>query len=208
MEALVQAAGDIDIDYVSREDLDHRAKGQTHQGVILEADPLPCMDLDQWLHKHDATNQALVILDSIEDPQNFGAIVRSATACGASGVLFTERRAAPISPAALKAATGAMEYMDLIRVTNLARAMKQIQEAGFWIGGLDMAGDSELWDAPLTGKVAIVVGSEGRGMRRLVQEGCDFTMTIPIEGPITSLNASVSAAIALAEWKRQNRNTT
>ena len=101
-----------------------------------------------------------------------------------------------------------MEYMDLVRVTNLARAMKQIQEAGFWIGGLDMAGDSELWDAPLTGKVAIVVGSEGRGMRRLVQEGCDFTMTIPIEGPITSLNASVSAAIALAEWKRQNRNTT
>lgn len=205
MEELEEAAGAVEVIYCPRQDLNHKSNGQNHQGVILEAEPIPCLDLPDWLERHDADNQLLVILDSIEDPQNFGAIVRTATACGASGVLFAERRAAPLSSAALKAATGAMEYMDLVRVTNLARAMKQLKEGGFWIGGLDMHGDSTLWDANLTGKIALVVGSEGKGMRRLIQEGCDFTMNIPIDGPITSLNASVSTAIALAEWMRQTR---
>ncbi|HNT89685.1 MAG TPA: 23S rRNA (guanosine(2251)-2'-O)-methyltransferase RlmB, partial [Candidatus Hydrogenedentes bacterium] len=153
-----------------------------------------------------ATAESLfVALDGIEDPQNFGAIVRSASACGAGAVLFTKDRAAPISPAMVKAAAGAVEHVPLVRVTNLARAIEQMQQAGFWAAALDAAGDKLLWDVDLTGKTLLIIGGEGKGVRRLVRERCDHVVRIPISGLITSLNASVSAGIALAECLRQRR---
>jgi len=204
LEALAAAARGLQTVYCTRQELDRIARGGAHQGAILEAEPLPVIELKAALAA--ATAESLfVALDGIEDPQNFGAIVRSASACGAGAVLFTKDRAAPISPAMVKAAAGAVEHVPLVRVTNLARAIEQMQQAGFWAAALDAAGDKLLWDVDLTGKTLLIIGGEGKGVRRLVRERCDHVVRIPISGLITSLNASVSAGIALAECLRQRR---
>jgi 23S rRNA (guanosine2251-2'-O)-methyltransferase len=118
-------------------------------------------------------------------------------------VVFGKHRSAPISPVSVQSAAGAMEYIELVRATNLARTLDGLKEAGFWIAALDPEGDQLLWKADLTGRIAIVVGSEGKGIRRLVLESCDFRLRIPLQGAITSLNASVSASVALVECLRQ-----
>jgi 23S rRNA (guanosine2251-2'-O)-methyltransferase len=204
LEDILAAASGIEVDSRSRRDLDAMVDGETHQGVILEAEALPLHDLDAWLARlKDRPDAVAVLLDGIEDPHNLGAIVRSAAACGAAGVIFAKDRSAPLSSIAMKSAAGAMEHIDLVRVTNLARSIETMQSAGFWISALDAEGDQNLWDANLTGRTGIVIGSEGKGVRRLVAEKCDLLLRIPIEGPITSLNASVSAGIALTECLRQ-----
>ncbi|HNZ49262.1 MAG TPA: 23S rRNA (guanosine(2251)-2'-O)-methyltransferase RlmB [Candidatus Hydrogenedentes bacterium] len=189
--------------YADRHQLDQLAGGVLHQGVLLHAAPLPVLDLDDWLVRHDRPDCILLALDCIEDPQNFGAMVRSAAACGASGVLFQKDRAAPVSPAAVKAAAGGMEYVDLIQVTNLARSLGALQEAGFWTAALDGRADTTLWSSDLTGRITLVIGNEGAGVRRLVREKCDYRLAIPLPGEVASLNASVAAGIALAECMRQ-----
>ncbi len=199
------AAEHVPVETCSRADLDALAKGATHQGVVLEADPLPRVTLVEWLTWPIARDAVLVILDGVEDPHNFGAIVRSAAACGASAVMFGKDRSAPISPVSVKSAAGAMEYIDLIEVTNLVRAVEAVKKAGFWIAALDAKAEQVLWDTDLKGRVGLVIGSEGKGVRRLVAKNCDFHLRIPLTGAITSLNASVSAAIALAECLRQRR---
>ncbi len=205
LEEIAEAAKrqSIPIDQRSRRDLDRMSGDAVHQGVILEADSIPLLSLDAWLARQTEANSILVVLDGIEDPRNFGAIVRSASACGAAGVLFAKDRSAPVSSAAMKAATGAMEYIDLIQVTNLARALGDLKDAGYWAACFDASAEQSLWEANLTGKMALVIGSEGKGVRRLVRESCDLELKIPQSGPITSLNASVSAAIALYECLRQ-----
>lgn len=189
--------------YADRQRLDQLAGGVVHQGVVLHAEALPLLCLEEWLVHNDRPDCILLALDCIEDPQNFGAIVRSAAACGASGVLFQKDRAAPVSPASVKAAAGGMEYVDLIQVTNLSRSLQQLQEAGFWTAALDGEADTMLWDADLTGRIALVIGNEGAGVRRLVLKNSDFHLAIPLAGEVTSLNASVAAGIALAECLRQ-----
>ncbi len=201
------AAGGLSIQECARRDLDVLAEGAVHQGVVLEADPLPLHEPALWLARETSPNAIVVALDGVEDPHNFGAIVRSAAAFGAQAVLFAKDRAAPVSPASVKSAAGAMEYVDLIQATNLARALEQFQKAGFWAVALDADGSQSLWEADLGGRVVLVIGAEGTGLRRLVRERCDFLLRIPIAGPITSLNASVSAAVALAECVRQRART-
>ena len=125
--------------------------------------------------------------------------------CGALAVLFGKDRAAPLSPASVKSAAGAMEHIELVRATNLVRALDALKEAGFWTVALGARGRDDLWNTDLTGRVALVVGSEGHGIRRLVLAHCDLHLRIPLVGPMTSLNASVSAGIALAECLRQRR---
>ncbi|MCL4695408.1 MAG: 23S rRNA (guanosine(2251)-2'-O)-methyltransferase RlmB [Candidatus Hydrogenedentes bacterium] len=205
LEAIRAAAGPIPIEECARLDLDNLAKGAIHQGVVLEADPLPRVPLDRWLAGSIPADAVVIILDGIEDPHNFGAIVRSASACAASAVVFGKDRSAPLSSVAMKSAAGAMEYIDLIEVTNLVRAVEALKKSGFWIAGLDADAEQDLWDADLKGRIGLVVGSEGKGVRRLMTKHCDFHLRIPLTGPITSLNASVSAAIALAECVRQRR---
>lgn len=197
------AAGSIPVRDVTRQELDKLAPGGTHQGVVLQANPLPVKSLKEWLDGTRAPDALLVILDCIEDPHNFGAIVRSAAACGASGVLFGKDRSAPLSPAAMKSAAGAMEHIDLIQAPNIARAADLLKKEGFWIAALMPESPQLLWDADLRGRIALVVGNEGKGVRPLVERQCDLGLRIPLSGPITSLNASVSAAIALAECLRQ-----
>lgn len=206
LDAIRAAAGQIPVEERSRAELDRMAGGARHQGVILETAQLPVFSLRTWLERPIASDAVLVLLDGIEDPHNFGAIIRSAAALGAVAVVFGKDRAAPLSPVVAKAAAGALERIDLIRVTNVTRAIQSLQQAGFWVAALDPEGDQLLWDADLTGRVALVIGGEGQGIRRLVGEHCDLHLRIPLTGPISSLNASVSAAVALTECARQRQS--
>ncbi len=199
---ILAAAAAIPVEHLSRAELDRLARGATHQGVVLRAAPLPLTPIEHWLATAPA-DAVVVILDGIEDPHNFGAIIRSAAACRASAVLFGKDRAAPLSPASLKAAAGAAEHIHLVRVTNLARAIDTLRKSGFWVAALDADAPQLLWEGDLRGRIGLVVGNEGRGIRRLIREKCDFCLRIPLQGPVSSLNASVSVGIALAECLRQ-----
>lgn len=205
LEEIRRAAGHIPVQTMPRQELDRMAGGGTHQGAVLLANPLPIRPLPEWLARPLAEDAFIVILDCVEDPHNFGAIARSAAACGAAAVLFGKDRSAPLSPAAMKSAAGAMEHIDLVQVPNIARAADQLKKHGFWLAALMPESPQLLWDADLCGRIAIVVGNEGAGVRPLVQKQCDLGLRIPLTGPITSLNASVSAAIALAECVRQRQ---
>ncbi len=202
-DAIRAAAPGVPVVETSRAELDRLAQDGVHQGVVLEADPLPVLDLKSWLAKPLAKDAVVILLDGVTDPHNLGAIARSAVAMGASALVITEDRGAPLSPAAVKTASGAMEHIDLVRVTNLTRCIGQLKEHEFWIAALDPEGEKTLWEADLGGRIGLVIGSEGKGLRRLVRESCDFGVRIPLPGPIPSLNASVSAAIALAECLRR-----
>lgn len=208
IEPIKAAAGNLPIQYCSRQELNKILPDTVHQGVILEADPLPIWDMQDWIRQPHPPSVTLVALDEISDPHNFGAIVRNAEACGAAAVLYCVRHAAPVTPVVLKSAAGAMEHIDLIAVTNLVRALKKLKEYGFWIIALDPSAPKTLWETDLTGKTALVVGSEGKGVRRLVRETCDTAIRIPLVGATSSLNASVSAGIVLAECLRQKTNKT
>jgi len=192
----------VPVERVSKDALNRLSANGAHQGVLLEAAPVPRVSLEAWLDGLRAPRQVAVALDGIEDPRNFGAIIRSAAAFGAAGVLFTERRQAPLSPAAVKAAAGGVEYVPLVTVKNLPDALGRLRDAGFWSTGLDMAGDRDLWSADLSGRVLLVAGGEGRGLRRLVRERCDFLARIPLWPGVESLNVSVATAIALAAARR------
>ncbi len=200
---ILESAADIPVERVDQKQLDALSLGVKHQGVVLRAAPLPIFSLEDWLQRHAEPDQALVILDGVEDPQNFGAIARSAAACGASGLLFAKDRASPITTAAMKAAAGGMEHLDLIQATNLARAVAQLKEQGFWTAAFAEDASKAIWDVDFTGRIAFIIGNEGVGVRRLVKERADYMVRIPLAGAISSLNASVSAGIALAEWLRQ-----
>lgn len=203
IDDILGAAKGVPVEETDRAGLDRLAAGGNHQGVVLRAAPTEVFDLETWLERHPEPDAFAVLLDCVEDPQNFGAVIRSAAAFGAAGVLFGKDRAAPLSPAAVKAAAGGVEHVDLVQVTNLARAVEQMQKAGFWAAALDADGQKTLWEADLTGRTLVVVGNEGDGIRRLVRDRCDFVVSIPLSGAISSLNASVSAAIALAECRRR-----
>ena len=203
LDEIRRAASGVPVVPMPRRELDQILPGAVNQGVILEADPLPVLKSETWLDRDHAADAIVVVLDGVEDPRNFGAIVRSAAAMGVTAVMFAKDRAAPISPVSVKSAAGAMEYVDLVQATNLSRALDAMKDKGFWIAELDEAATQNIWDADLSGRIVLVIGSEGKGVRRLVSEHCDLHLRIPLTGPITSLNASVSAAIALAECLRQ-----
>jgi len=205
LDILRAAAASIPIEECDRRRLDQLSGGEMHQGVVLEADPLTVLTPEDWLAGPLPQDAIAVVLDGIEDPHNFGAIVRSAVAFGAAGILYAQDRSAPLSSVAVKSAAGAMEHARLVCAPNLVRVLEKLKDAGFWVAGLDLEGAESLWDAQLGGRIALVIGSEGKGMRRLVREHCDFRLKIPAPGPIGVLNASASAAVALAECARQRR---
>ncbi len=184
-----------------RAELEALAGGSRHQGVIAIAGDYPYLGLQDLLAAA-GPGALLVALDQVTDPQNFGAIVRSAVAFGAAGVLTLKDRAAPVTSAVVRASAGATERARIARVTNLARALRELREHGFQVVGLDADGEVELRALPPPasedGRV-LVIGSEGRGLRRLVREQCVFLARIELPGPIASLNASVAAGIAIYE---------
>ncbi len=177
--------------------------GAVHQGVAALVDPLPMIDLTELLDDIPAEGPAhLLVLDQVTDPQNVGAILRSAAAFGARGLVLTERHAAPESGALAKAASGALDLLPLVRVVNLARAIEALKEAGFWCLGLAAEGEATLAEAKAPDRVALVLGSEGTGLRRLTREHCDQLVRLPTFGAIDQLNVSNAAAVALYELVR------
>jgi 23S rRNA (guanosine2251-2'-O)-methyltransferase len=178
-------------------ELDALAHGDRHQGVIAIGGSYPYLSFEELLDKLPE-NALLVALDEITDPHNFGAIVRSAVAFGAHGVLTLKQRAAPVTPVVVRASAGATEHARIARVTNLAQTLSMLAGAGYDVIGLAAEGASDLrLRPPSFGPRVLVVGSEGRGLRRLVRERCTELVRIPMDGPIESLNASVAAGIAL-----------
>ena len=184
-----------------REALDRLAGSTAHQGVVALGAALQAVELEDIA----AGAQLLVLLDGIEDPHNLGAIVRTAHAAGADGVVIPERRAAGLTEAVAKAAAGALEYLPVARVGNLSRTLEDLKRRGFWIYGLDERGDRPYDQVDYASPAALVLGGEGKGLHELVRRHCDFLVRIPMAGAISSLNVSVAAGIVLFEWRRRRR---
>jgi 23S rRNA (guanosine2251-2'-O)-methyltransferase len=177
--------------------------GAVHQGAALEAAPLPAMDLEALLNApREGRRRIVLVLDQLSDPHNVGAILRSAAAFGVTAVVVQDRHAPPQSGALAKAASGALDLVPYVEVVNIARALEKLAEHGFWRIALAGDGAESLQAAIPPGDVALVLGSEGDGIRRLVREHCDTAALIPIEGAMESLNVSNAAAIALYELRR------
>ncbi|UUX48642.1 23S rRNA (guanosine(2251)-2'-O)-methyltransferase RlmB [Nisaea acidiphila] len=177
--------------------------GAVHQGVIAEVKPLPDIAIEDVI-EGAAERSLLVLLDQVTDPHNVGAILRSAAAFGASAVIATDRNAAPATGVLAKSASGALDAVDLVYVTNLSRSMELLQEAGFWCIGLDGEAEKTIDAVDLTGRIAIVMGAEGSGLRRLTREHCDFLVRLPTSGPVATLNVSAATSATLYEAARQN----
>jgi len=169
-----------------------------HQGVGALVDDYTYKTLDDVLNM-DKEHKFFVILDSLEDPHNLGAILRSADAFGVDAVIIPKNRSVKLNATVAKVSTGAIEYVNVVEVTNLAQTMDKLKENGFWITGTDASADQELKDIEVDTSLCVVIGSEGKGMHRLVKEKCDYHVKIPMIGHINSLNASVSAGIVIYE---------
>jgi len=179
--------------------------GAVHQGLAAKVHPLPDRGIEDVITDAEGREHAhVLILDQVTDPQNVGAILRSASAFGALAVVLTERHAAPESGVLAKAASGALDHVPLVRVANLARALEALKKGGFWIAGLAAEARQTLAEARLTGRIGLALGAEGPGLRRLTREHCDLLVRLPTGGPIDHLNVSNAAAVALYELVRGN----
>jgi 23S rRNA (guanosine2251-2'-O)-methyltransferase len=193
---------------VSRAELDRRTGGILHQGIALQVPPFAYQALPDLLNValESGVPPLLVALDGVTDPRNLGAVIRSALAFGAQGVIVPERRAAGVTATAWRTSAGAAARLPVAQVTNLVRALKECRDAGLFVIGLDADGTTSLDELEMaTEPIVVVVGSEGRGLSRLVGESCDLTVSIPMAPEAESLNASVAAAVTLAEIARRRR---
>ncbi|MCR4909303.1 MAG: 23S rRNA (guanosine(2251)-2'-O)-methyltransferase RlmB [Lachnospiraceae bacterium] len=194
----------IRIDFADRSRLDNLSPSGAHQGVVAYVASFNYAEVEELLSKAEERGEPpfLIFLDGIEDPHNLGAIIRTANASGAHGVVIPKNRAAGLTAAVAKASAGALNYTGVARVTNLGRTMEELKEKGFWFVCADMQGES-MYSLDLTGPIGLVIGAEGDGVSRLVREKCDFTASIPMKGEIDSLNASVAAGVLAYEIVRQ-----
>ncbi|PJC85281.1 23S rRNA (guanosine(2251)-2'-O)-methyltransferase RlmB [Vibrio sp. HA2012] len=194
----------ISIQQMGRKALDDKAKGANHQGIIARVRPVKALnenDLDQILAQHE--QPLLLVLDGVTDPHNLGACLRNADAAGVAAVIVPKDKSAPMTATVSKVACGAAETVPLVRVTNLARTMRALQEQGIWFVGTAGEATHDIYQSKLTGSLAIVMGAEGDGMRRLTRETCDDLIKIPMAGSVSSLNVSVATGICLFEAVRQ-----
>lgn len=190
---------------VNKSKLEQMASSDNHQGVIAIVPPYEYCDIDDILECAKSRNEDpfIIILDGIEDPHNLGAIIRTAETAGVHGIIIPKRRAAGVNSTVTKVAAGAVEHMNIARVNNINEAIRYLKENDVWVCGTDIDTNKYHYNQDLTGSIAIVIGSEGFGMSKLVKENCDFLVKIPMKGKITSLNASVSAGIVVYEAVRQ-----
>lgn len=186
-----------------RDHLTRLAQTPSHQGVVAIARTRPVLQLEDLFE--NATPTLLLALDGVEDPQNLGALLRSADGAGADGVILTERRSAPLSPVAIKASAGAAEHIPIARVVNLSRSLEQLKERNFWSVGLDERGTMSYDEFDFTSNCVVVLGREGAGLHDLVRKHCDHLLRIPMAGMVASLNVSVAGALVLYEAARQRR---
>lgn len=197
-------AKQVPVQQVERRKLDGMFPKENHQGVCALVAEASYVEWEDILARARAKNEqpVVLVLDEIEDPHNLGAILRNVDAFGAHGVIIPKRRSAALTATVAKAAAGAMQYVPVARVANIAQTLKALKKEGLWICGTDMDGQS-IYKAPLDGALAIVIGNEGHGIRELVAAQCDFMVAIPMHGRINSLNASVAAGVVLSEVARR-----
>jgi 23S rRNA (guanosine2251-2'-O)-methyltransferase len=198
----------IPVQHLDREALTELLGHGYHQGVALRSRGFPYADADVFLERSADQLSPLLLLDSIQDPQNLGAILRSGCFLGARGVILPKDRAVAVTSAVIKVAAGAASLLPIARVTNLVRTLEAVKAAGLWVVGLDLQSGQSLYAVDLTAPVALVVGNEHKGLRPLVREHCDLLVHVPAHGPLQSLNAATAAAIALAEIQRQRAAKT
>jgi 23S rRNA (guanosine2251-2'-O)-methyltransferase len=204
--ALAKQSG-IPYIFTSREQLEKIA-GIDNRGIVAEVAAATYAAIDDMLVLAESQNQPplIVLLDDIEDPHNLGAIIRTALGAGAHGVVIPKRRAAGLNQTVAKVSAGASEYLPVARVANLGNALTELQKAGLWVVAADISGQ-KFWDIDMSGPLAIVLGSEGKGISPLLKSKCDFVASIPLAGPVNSLNVSAAAAIMLYEAVRQRIKT-
>ena len=204
LAALAREAGAAVVQ-VDRRRLDQMSATGAHQGIIAQAAAHSYVSLEDILENAKSRGEAplIILCDELTDPNNLGAILRTAECAGAHGVVIPKRRSVGLTAVVAKTSAGAVEHMPVARVSNLVSAMEQLKKAGVWIYGTDAAGKTDLYHADLKGPAAIVIGSEGYGMSRLVAERCDVLLSIPMKGKINSLNAASAAAVMLYEAVRQ-----
>src|SRR5574344_1281983 len=202
--ALAKERGII-VQTVDRGKIEAVAGGLRHQGVLAYVSPVAYVEVEDILKAAEAKGEApfLLLLDELEDPHNLGALLRTADATGVHGVLIPKRRSVPVTATVAKTSAGAIEYVPVARIGNIAQTIKKLKDKGFWVAGADMDGSQNYYEADLTGPLVLVVGSEGKGMGRLTKEQCDFIVRMPMVGRINSLNASVAGSILMYESMRQ-----
>jgi len=206
LDEIVRRAGEagITVERAPKRVLDAKSERGAHQGVIAEAKPYKYATLDQVLASAEGKPSSLIIaLDHITDPGNLGAIVRTAEVVGADGVLVSNARQAAVTPAAYKSSAGALAHVLLAQEANLVRSLKRCQEAGFWIAGASEHATETLWQAPMEGRIVLVMGSEGDGLARLTKETCDFLIKLPQAGRVGSLNVAQATTALAYEWVRR-----
>lgn len=194
----------IMVQFVPKKKIDSMVEGN-HQGVVAQVAAYEYRELDEVFSLASKRNEApfLILLDEIEDPHNLGSILRTADAVGAHGVIIPKRRAVGLTTTVAKASTGAIEYIPVVRVTNMARTMDELKERGLWIFGTDAEGDQDYREMDGTLPLGLVIGSEGKGIGRLIKDKCDFLIRLPMKGHVTSLNASVACALLMYEVYRK-----
>src|SRR5215813_9653216 len=208
IEEIVQLARkqSVPVRFEERGQLDRLANSKDHQGVVAVAAARAAATLEDVLASANACGAPkglIVLLDGVEDPHNLGAIVRTALAAGAHGVVIPERRAAGLTDTVARASAGALAHLPVAKVTNLVRAMEELKEMGYWLVGLDERADRSYSDVDYTTATGIVMGGEGSGLHELTRKRCDFVVSLPTSGPVKSLNVSVAAGVVLFEAVRQ-----
>jgi len=195
----------ISVEWVELSQLKSLTGTDQHQGIGARTSRFPLSGISDIIDsiQPDDTNHLLLLVDNVMDPHNLGALVRTALCVGVKGIIIPKDRSVTPTPAVSKASAGALEHIRLARATNMVNTIKTLKEKGWWIAGMDKASDKSIFLSDLTGRVAIVIGGEEKGMRPLVKKHCDFLMSIPQKGPINSLNASVAGAVAMYEAFRQ-----
>ncbi len=200
----IKAAG-LPVKRVPREELDALSSHGAHQGVALEVGAFPYASMRDILDRAGEGPALVVVLDHVTDDGNFGAIVRTAEVVGAAGVVIANKRAAGVTVGSYKTSAGAVMHLPIVQVPNIARALDDLKERGFWVGGASEHASEVCWDSPFEGKLALVMGSEGNGISRLVFEKCDFLTKLPQRGQTESLNVAQAATALCFEWARRNR---
>lgn len=193
------------ISYVERQKLNSMAKSDNHQGVMAFVAAYDYVELEELINSVEGKDAFFIVLDEINDPHNLGSIMRTADAVGAHGIIIPKRRAVGLTPVVAKTAAGALEYVPVCRVTNVSRTIETLKEHNIWVAGTDMSGEQSHYKSNMTGRFALVIGSEGSGISRLVKEKCDFLMHIPMVGHVESLNASVAASVIMYEAFKQRQ---
>lgn len=196
----------VPVTFLPRREMDRLAQSENHQGVIIRVEPYRYAGIKQVLRELEEKEDPLVVLlDGVTDPRNLGSIARTCEAVGVDALLLPRSRAAPVTPVVFHASSGAVENICVATVPNLVSVMRELKKLGIWVVGADAAAEKSCFDSDLTGPLALVMGSEGEGLHRLVRDTCDLLVRVPMLGKVSSLNVSVAAAVILYEALRQRK---